>query len=165
MVFDGDSSEDGVGVVVSVVVVEAAVVMMLLVDRWLARLAGVALEKEGKGDGVREARFYEGTPTTLEGVNARVIELAETHERDTQDLYAHLEDAQDSRARLSGRVDILLEDRQFHQQTVMLMEDEALVSREAWAQAMGCSAAVHYELQAYKAHIRYQIFTSVRRRH
>ncbi|GJY85778.1 putative reverse transcriptase domain-containing protein, partial [Tanacetum coccineum] len=57
------------------------------------------------------------------------------------DLYAHLEDAQDSQARLSDRVDILLKDRQFYQQTVMLIEDEALVSREAWAQAMGCSAA------------------------
>ncbi|GKE10555.1 hypothetical protein Tco_1414106 [Tanacetum coccineum] len=56
------------------------------------------------------------------------------------------------RAHLSDRVDILLEDRKFHQQTTMLMEDEALVSREAWVQAMGSSAAVHYELQAYRAH-------------
>ncbi|GKG25040.1 hypothetical protein Tco_0395668, partial [Tanacetum coccineum] len=38
----------------------------------------------------------------------------------------------------------------------MLMEDEALVSREAWAQAMGYSAAVHYELQAYRAHTHMQ---------
>ncbi|GJT19043.1 hypothetical protein Tco_0877749 [Tanacetum coccineum] len=46
--------------------------------------------------------IQEGAPTTLEGVNARVTELAETHERDTQDLYAHLKDAQDSRDHLSG---------------------------------------------------------------
>ncbi|GKG60447.1 hypothetical protein Tco_0612048, partial [Tanacetum coccineum] len=59
--------------------------------------------------------------------------LAETHERDTHDLYAHPEDAHDNRAHLSGRVDTLLEDRQFHQQTVMLLEYEAWVSREAWA--------------------------------
>ncbi|GKB26440.1 hypothetical protein Tco_0865841 [Tanacetum coccineum] len=39
--------------------------------------------------------IWEGAPTTLEGVNARVTELAKTYERDTQDLYAHLEDAQD----------------------------------------------------------------------
>nr|GEY88028.1 hypothetical protein [Tanacetum cinerariifolium] len=32
-------------------------------------------------------------PTTLEGVNTRVTELAELHEHDTQDLYALLEDA------------------------------------------------------------------------
>ncbi|GJW59781.1 putative reverse transcriptase domain-containing protein [Tanacetum coccineum] len=73
--------------------------------------------------------IQEGAPTTLEGVNARVTKLAETYERDTQDIYAHLEDAQDSRARLSGRVDILLEDRH---------------------------AAVHYELQAYRAHTHIQ---------
>ncbi|GJX46292.1 hypothetical protein Tco_0271482 [Tanacetum coccineum] len=59
--------------------------------------------------------IQEGAPTTLKRVNARVTKLAETYERDTQDLYAHLEDAQDSRARLLDRVDILLEDRQFHQ--------------------------------------------------
>ncbi|GJZ99445.1 putative reverse transcriptase domain-containing protein [Tanacetum coccineum] len=63
---------------------------------------------------------------TLEGVNARVTEFAETHEQDIQDLNARLEDAQDNRARLSCRVNILLEDKQFHQQIVMLMEDEAL---------------------------------------
>ncbi|GJS01708.1 hypothetical protein Tco_0318216 [Tanacetum coccineum] len=55
--------------------------------------------------------IQEGAPMTLEGVNARVTELAKTHERDTQDLYAHLEDAQDNRAYLSSKVDILPEDR------------------------------------------------------
>ncbi|GJV43714.1 hypothetical protein Tco_1428250 [Tanacetum coccineum] len=34
-------------------------------------------------------------PTTLGEVSTRVVELAELHERDTQDLYALLEDAQD----------------------------------------------------------------------
>ncbi|GKC82940.1 hypothetical protein Tco_1138657, partial [Tanacetum coccineum] len=109
--------------------------------------------------------IQEGAPTTLKRVNARVTELAETHERDIQDFYDHLEDAQDSRARLSNRVDILLEDRQFHQQTFMLMEDDALVSQEAWAQAMGCSAAVHYGLQAYRAHTQTQDLRISCRRH
>ncbi|GJX84705.1 hypothetical protein Tco_0335479 [Tanacetum coccineum] len=36
-------------------------------------------------------------PMTVGEVNTRVTELAELHERDTQDLYALLEDAQDSR--------------------------------------------------------------------
>nr|GEV17507.1 reverse transcriptase domain-containing protein [Tanacetum cinerariifolium] len=44
---------------------------------------------------------------TLEGVNARVTELTE-------------------------RVDVLIEDREFHQETVLLMEQKALVSRKAW---------------------------------
>nr|GEX62291.1 hypothetical protein [Tanacetum cinerariifolium] len=46
----------------------------------------------------------EMAPTTLENVNTRVIELAELHEQDTQDLYALLEDAQDGRTRISQRV-------------------------------------------------------------
>ncbi|GJV74418.1 hypothetical protein Tco_1506002 [Tanacetum coccineum] len=51
--------------------------------------------------------------TTLEGVNARVTEIAEVQEEDTHDLY----------------------------ETVLLMEQEALVSREAWAQSVElCSA-------------------------
>ncbi|GJU65335.1 hypothetical protein Tco_1247170 [Tanacetum coccineum] len=40
-------------------------------------------------------------PMTVGEVNTRVIELAELHEHDTQDLYALLEDAQDSRTRIS----------------------------------------------------------------
>ncbi|GKD19073.1 hypothetical protein Tco_1208231 [Tanacetum coccineum] len=40
-------------------------------------------------------------PMTVREVNTRVTELAELHEHDTQDLYALLEDAQDSRTRIS----------------------------------------------------------------
>ncbi|GJZ50674.1 MAK10-like protein [Tanacetum coccineum] len=43
----------------------------------------------------------EMTPITMEEVNTRVIELAELYEHDTQDLYALLKDAQDSRSRIS----------------------------------------------------------------
>ncbi|GJY28028.1 hypothetical protein Tco_0403795 [Tanacetum coccineum] len=57
-------------------------------------------------------------PVTLGEVNTRVTELAELHELDTQDLYALLEDAQDSRSRMlqrvnmdSQRVDLLMGDR------------------------------------------------------
>ncbi|GKA57719.1 hypothetical protein Tco_0756907, partial [Tanacetum coccineum] len=41
---------------------------------------------------------------TLGEVNTRVTELAKLHEHDTQDLYALLEDARDSRTRISWRV-------------------------------------------------------------
>ncbi|GKC21842.1 hypothetical protein Tco_1023992, partial [Tanacetum coccineum] len=57
-------------------------------------------------------------PMTVGEVNTRVTELAELHEHDTQDLYALLEDAQDSRTRISQRatmdsqwVDLLMGDR------------------------------------------------------
>nr|GEU86493.1 hypothetical protein [Tanacetum cinerariifolium] len=71
-------------------------------------------------------------PMTVGEVNIRVTELAELHEHNTQDLYAPLEDAQDSRTRISQRVvvdsqrvDLLMEDRITHQETIQIVEDEA----------------------------------------
>ncbi|GJX00256.1 reverse transcriptase domain-containing protein [Tanacetum coccineum] len=84
----------------------------------------------------------EVAPTTLEEVNARVTELAAVQEQDTQDVYAVIEDAQDRQTRLSQRVDVLVEDRQFHYKTARLLDQEALVSREAWAHSVGLSSAV-----------------------
>ncbi|GJZ81060.1 hypothetical protein Tco_0646054 [Tanacetum coccineum] len=73
----------------------------------------------------------EVAPTTLEGVNARVTELATVQEHDTQDIYAVIEDGQDRQTQLSQRVDILIED-------------------------VRLSSAVHYELQAYRTHTQMQ---------
>ncbi|GJV41629.1 hypothetical protein Tco_1420069 [Tanacetum coccineum] len=65
-------------------------------------------------------------------------ELAELHGHDTQDLYALLEDAQDSRSRISQRVDmdsqrvdLLMRDRMTLQETIWMVEEEAYASREA----------------------------------
>ncbi|GJV77136.1 putative reverse transcriptase domain-containing protein, partial [Tanacetum coccineum] len=67
-------------------------------------------------------------PMTVGEVNTRVVGLAELHERDTQDLYALLEDAQDSRSRISQRVemnsqrvDLLMGDRMTLQETVWML--------------------------------------------
>ncbi|GKE23800.1 hypothetical protein Tco_1435312, partial [Tanacetum coccineum] len=89
---------------------------------------------------------------TLEGVNARVTELATVQEQDTQDVYAVIEDTQDRQTQLFQRVDGLVEDRNFHYETARLLDREALVSREAWAHSVGLSSVVHYELQAYRTH-------------
>ncbi|GJS17888.1 hypothetical protein Tco_0412360 [Tanacetum coccineum] len=69
-------------------------------------------------------------PMTVGEVNTRVVELAELHERDTQDLYALLEDAQDSRSRMSQRVemnsqrvDLLMGDRMTLQETLSTHRD------------------------------------------
>ncbi|GJU34558.1 putative reverse transcriptase domain-containing protein [Tanacetum coccineum] len=95
-------------------------------------------------------------PITVGEVNTRVTELAELHEHVTQDLYALLEDAQDSRTRISHRVtmysqrvDLLMEDRIAYQETVLIVEEEAYASLEAWAHAIGLIQAAHYELQAH----------------
>nr|GEW83483.1 hypothetical protein [Tanacetum cinerariifolium] len=98
----------------------------------------------------------EVAPTTLEGVNARVTELAKVHEEDTQDIYVVIEEAQDIRTHLSQRVDVLIKEREFHQEIVLLMKQKALVSREAWAQLVGWSSKVHQELQTYRIHTQIQ---------
>ncbi|GKC35047.1 hypothetical protein Tco_1047431, partial [Tanacetum coccineum] len=82
-----------------------------------------------------------------------VTELAELHEHDTQDLYALLEDAQDSRTHISQRVNLIIEDRIAHQETLLIVDEEAYASREAWAHAIGLSQAVHYELQTYREQV------------
>ncbi|GJS07456.1 putative reverse transcriptase domain-containing protein [Tanacetum coccineum] len=72
--------------------------------------------------------ILEIAPMTVGEVNTRVTELAELHDHDTQDLYALLEDAQDSRSRISQRVDLLIGDRMTLQETVWMVEEEAYAS-------------------------------------
>nr|GEV78720.1 putative reverse transcriptase domain-containing protein [Tanacetum cinerariifolium] len=92
-------------------------------------------------------------PMTVGEVNTRVTELAELHEHDTHYLYALLEDAQDSRTRISQRVivdsqrvDMLMEDRIAHQETIQIVEEEAYATREAWAHSIGLSQATQHQL-------------------
>ncbi|GKE36809.1 hypothetical protein Tco_1460214 [Tanacetum coccineum] len=66
-----------------------------------------------------------------------VIELVKLYEHDTQDLYALLEDAQDSRTRISQRVtmdsqrvDFLMGDRMTLHETVLIVEEEAYASQQ-----------------------------------
>ncbi|GJS19096.1 hypothetical protein Tco_0447728 [Tanacetum coccineum] len=81
----------------------------------------------------------EVAPMTVGEVNIRVTELAELHEHDTQDLYALLEDAQDSRSRISQRVvmdlqrvDFFMGDRMTLQETVwMTQQAEIAAIRES----------------------------------
>ncbi|GKF55891.1 hypothetical protein Tco_0166231, partial [Tanacetum coccineum] len=74
------------------------------------------VDAEARRHGINEVRYdirdtwvdpaeavCEIAPTTLGEVNTRVTELAELHERDTHDLYALLEDAQDGDSMDDGR--------------------------------------------------------------
>ncbi|GKD95433.1 reverse transcriptase domain-containing protein, partial [Tanacetum coccineum] len=65
---------------------------------------------------------------------------------------------EDRQTQLFQRVDGLVEDGQFHYETARLLDQEALVSREAWAHSIGLSSAVHYELQSYRTHTQMQDF-------
>ncbi|GJV21996.1 hypothetical protein Tco_1371016 [Tanacetum coccineum] len=107
----------------------------------------------------------EVAPMTVREVNTRVTELAELHECDTQDLYALLEDAQDSRSCISQqvdidsqRVDLLMGDMMTLQEIVWIMEEEAYASQEAWAHSIGLRPATHQELQTHRDHIQHQVY-------
>ncbi|GKE07275.1 hypothetical protein Tco_1399293 [Tanacetum coccineum] len=128
------------------------------------------VDAEARRRGIREVRYgirdtwvdpaeavLEIAPMTVGEVNIRVTELVELNEHDIQDLYDLLEDAQDSRTCISyrvtmdsQRVDLLIKDTIAHQETVLIVQEEAYASREAWAHSVGLSQAVHYELQTHR---------------
>nr|GFC11382.1 hypothetical protein [Tanacetum cinerariifolium] len=70
--------------------------------------------------------------TTLEGVNTRVTELVAVQEQDTQDIYGVIEDTQGRQTEIFQRVKALVDDSQYHYETGRLVDQEAIVSREAW---------------------------------
>ncbi|GKF77291.1 hypothetical protein Tco_0229761 [Tanacetum coccineum] len=71
--------------------------------------------------------------------------IRDTWDQDTQD--AMIEDTQDRQTQMYQTVETLVDDSQYRYETARLLDQEALVSREAWAHSMGLSSAVHYELQ------------------
>ncbi|GJV64090.1 reverse transcriptase domain-containing protein [Tanacetum coccineum] len=83
----------------------------------------------------REA-VEEVAPMTLGGVNTRVTELTAVQEQDTQDIYAVIEDTQDRQTQIYQSVGTLVDDSQYHYETARLLDQEALVSREAWGRSI-----------------------------
>nr|GEY40381.1 retrotransposon protein, putative, Ty3-gypsy subclass [Tanacetum cinerariifolium] len=73
--------------------------------------------------------------TTLEGVNERVTELDTTVRQRTDEFEVRFKDAQFDRALLRARVNTLFRDRPDHRRTTMLMDREAMYSREAYGDA------------------------------
>nr|GFB18759.1 hypothetical protein [Tanacetum cinerariifolium]GFB18760.1 hypothetical protein [Tanacetum cinerariifolium] len=88
------------------------------------------------------------TPTIVEEVNTRVVELAELYEHDIQDFYALLEDSHDGRSRISQlvnknsqQVDLLIGDRMTLQETIWTVEEEAYAAQVTWNHSIGLSPA------------------------
>nr|GEU41658.1 zf-CCHC domain-containing protein/UBN2 domain-containing protein [Tanacetum cinerariifolium] len=90
--------------------------------------------------------------TTLEGVNTRVTDLAAVQEQDIQDIYKVMEDTQGRQTQIFQRVEALVDDSHYHYETGRLVDQEARCSREAWAQSIGLSSEVHFDLQGYMTH-------------
>ncbi|GJU01755.1 hypothetical protein Tco_1112093 [Tanacetum coccineum] len=98
----------------------------------------------------REA-VEEVAPMTLEGVNTRVTELATVQEQDTQDIYAVIGDTQDRQTQIYQRVETLVDDSQYHYETTRLLDQEALVSREAWGHSIEVSYMARSEIMALRS--------------
>ncbi|GJY91809.1 hypothetical protein Tco_0507591 [Tanacetum coccineum] len=78
-------------------------------------------------------------PTTVEGVNQRVTDLATIVEEETTSMYGIMEDAQDDRSLLRARVNLLYRDRPVHRRLAVMIEREAKMAREAWGLSMDAS--------------------------
>ncbi|GJT70615.1 hypothetical protein Tco_1029901 [Tanacetum coccineum] len=63
-------------------------------------------------------------PTTLEGINLRVTGLATIIEEETTIMYGIMEDAQDDRSQLRGRVNLLYRDRPVHRRLASALISE-----------------------------------------
>ncbi|GKE89565.1 hypothetical protein Tco_1567040 [Tanacetum coccineum] len=98
----------------------------------------------------REA-VEEVTPITLEGVNARVTELTAVQEQDTHDIYAVIGDTQDRQTQIYQSVETLFDDSQYHYETARLLDQEALVSQEAWGRSIEVSYMTRSEIMALRS--------------
>nr|GEZ73438.1 hypothetical protein [Tanacetum cinerariifolium]GEZ73618.1 hypothetical protein [Tanacetum cinerariifolium] len=86
--------------------------------------------------------LMEIAPTTLEGVNQRVIELDTNVSERKNEFEVRFKEVQDDRALLRARVNTLFRDRPDHYRTTMLLDRDAMYAREAWAGSKDRSAAI-----------------------
>ncbi|GKC52077.1 reverse transcriptase domain-containing protein [Tanacetum coccineum] len=98
----------------------------------------------------REA-VEEVTPMTLEGVNARVTEFTAVQEQDTQDIYVVIEDTRDRQTQIYQSIETLFDDSQYHYETARLLDQEALVSREAWGRSIEVSYMTRSDIMALRS--------------
>ncbi|GKA59248.1 hypothetical protein Tco_0758561 [Tanacetum coccineum] len=95
--------------------------------------------------------MLEVAPTTLEGVNQRVIELATTVRQKTKEFQVRFEDVQDDRAYLRAQVNTLFKDRPYHRHTAIILDREAMYARMAWTGSEDRSAAIEAYVRTLEA--------------
>ncbi|GJX04902.1 hypothetical protein Tco_0190818 [Tanacetum coccineum] len=97
--------------------------------------------------------MLEVAPTTLEGVNQRVTELATTVRQENEESQVRFKDAQDDRAYLRARVNTLFRDRPYHRHTAMILDREAMYARIAWTSYEDISAAIEAHVKTLEAQV------------
>ncbi|GKD18375.1 hypothetical protein Tco_1207533, partial [Tanacetum coccineum] len=92
-----------------------------------------------------------GAPTAADTeLGRRMTEFATMVMQDIDEIYGRLDEAQDARVVLSGRLNLLKRDRCSHAYTALLMEREARLSCEAWGRSMDASDTTHSEVRALR---------------
>nr|GEU92205.1 B3 DNA-binding domain protein [Tanacetum cinerariifolium] len=89
-------------------------------------------------------------PTTLQGVNQRVTDLSTIVEQETTIMYGMMEEAQDDRSQLRGRVNLSYRDRSVHHHLAVMVEREARMAREAWGLFMDASDNAHSDVMSLR---------------
>ncbi|GJS93340.1 reverse transcriptase domain-containing protein [Tanacetum coccineum] len=94
----------------------------------------------------------QGTPPAIvvTGLSQRMADFVTTVRQDTDEIYVRLDNAQDDRSLMSGRLNMLFRDRRAHACTALLMEREARLSREAWGRSMDASDIARSEVRALR---------------
>nr|GEV09356.1 hypothetical protein [Tanacetum cinerariifolium] len=87
-------------------------------------------------------------PTNLQGVNQRVTDLSTIVEKETTIMYGMIEDAQDDRSQLRGRVNLLYRDRLVHRHLAVMIEGKVRMAREAWGLSMDASDNAHSDVMS-----------------
>ncbi|GJT37062.1 hypothetical protein Tco_0936927 [Tanacetum coccineum] len=86
--------------------------------------------------------MLEVAPTTLEGVNKRVTELATTVRQENEEFQVRFEDAQDDRAYLRFR------DRPYYRHTAMILDREAMTLEAQVATLIAQTSSLQTQLTA-----------------
>ncbi|GJY50052.1 hypothetical protein Tco_0440008 [Tanacetum coccineum] len=92
-----------------------------------------------------------GAPTTDDTeLGQWLTDFITTVRQDTDKIYRRLDDAQDDRSLMRGRLNMLFRDRRAHARTALLMEREARLSREAQGRSMDASDTTRFEVRALR---------------
>ncbi|GJQ97801.1 hypothetical protein Tco_0008940 [Tanacetum coccineum] len=101
-----------------------------------------------------------------------VTNLATIVEEETTSMYGIMEDAQDDRSQLRGRVNMLYRDRPVHRRLAVMIEREAKMAREAWGLSMDASDYARSDVMSLcttvvggRAHLILELQSEDHRRH
>ncbi|GJQ88975.1 hypothetical protein Tco_0000114 [Tanacetum coccineum] len=94
----------------------------------------------------------QGTPaaTDVARLSQRMTDFVITVRHDTDEIYVRLDDANDDRSLISGRLNMLFRDIRAHACTTLLMEREARLSCEAWGRSIDASDTARSEVRALR---------------